>query len=219
MHLRDHRLGEIPDAHPALGDVARPRAFAARRVVRHLVALVAAAEVVAGRERRSRAADDRHRDVGILRRARAACRGSRRAAGGSRLLRFSGRFIVMRRTRGAGSSTRITSVFPSPEASDARERASSAVATRASRLPCRVERTVGALVHTARCRTQIVTRPAARPASGSRRKLTLLLPHATVRLRRSLRTRSRVAYKEGTPGRPTPVRTRIGRRRTPDTAG
>ena len=66
VHLRDHGLGEIPDAHPAFGDVARPRAFAAGRVVRHLLALVPAAEVVARRERRTRAANDRHRDVGIL---------------------------------------------------------------------------------------------------------------------------------------------------------
>jgi hypothetical protein len=41
------------------------RARAGRRVVRHLVAGVAAAEVVAGGERRAGAADDRDRDVGI----------------------------------------------------------------------------------------------------------------------------------------------------------
>ena len=37
VHLRDDRLGEIPDAHPTFGDVARPRAFAAGRVIRHLL--------------------------------------------------------------------------------------------------------------------------------------------------------------------------------------
>ena len=66
VHLRDHGLGEIPDAHPALGDVTRPRALAARRVVRHLLAFVAAAEVVARRERRAGAADDRDRHRRVL---------------------------------------------------------------------------------------------------------------------------------------------------------
>ena len=50
VHLGDDRLGQVPDAHPALGHVAGPLAVAARRVVRHLLALVAAAQVVAGRE-------------------------------------------------------------------------------------------------------------------------------------------------------------------------
>src|SRR6476620_5071522 len=47
-------------------DVAGPVTVAAGRVERELVALVAPAEVVAGRERRARATDDRHADVGIL---------------------------------------------------------------------------------------------------------------------------------------------------------
>ena len=109
VHLGDHGLGEIPDAHPAFGDVARPRAFTARRVVRHLLALVATAEVVARRERRTRAADDRDRDVGDPGRARRNVSRMAPRSGWMRLLRFSGRFIVMRRTRGRGSSTRITS--------------------------------------------------------------------------------------------------------------
>ena len=84
VHLRDHRLGEIPDAHPTLGDVARPRAFAARRVIGHVEALVAAAEVVAGRERRARAADDRDATRRGRRRARAErLEDRRRVAGGS----------------------------------------------------------------------------------------------------------------------------------------
>ncbi len=66
VHLRDHRLCEIPDAHPALGDVSRPRALAAGRVVRHLLALVPATEVVARGERRARTADDRDRHARVL---------------------------------------------------------------------------------------------------------------------------------------------------------
>ena len=31
VHLRDHRLGQVPDAHPALGDVAGPLARRRRR--------------------------------------------------------------------------------------------------------------------------------------------------------------------------------------------
>ena len=67
VHLRDDRLGQIPDAHPAVGDVTRPLALAPGGVVRQLVALVAAAEVVARGEARAGAADDRdaHVVVGV----------------------------------------------------------------------------------------------------------------------------------------------------------
>ena len=49
VHLRDDRLGHVPDAHPGVGHVARPLTLAGRGVVRVLEALVAAAEVVARR--------------------------------------------------------------------------------------------------------------------------------------------------------------------------
>ncbi len=65
VHLGDHRLGEIPDAHPALGHVPRPLPVAAGRVVRHVETFVAAAEVVAGREAGAGAAHDLHAHVGI----------------------------------------------------------------------------------------------------------------------------------------------------------
>ena len=108
VHLRDHRLREIPDAHPALGDVARPRALAARRVVRHLEAFVAAAEVVAGRERRARAADDRDRHVGVLvvRAQRVEDRAAQRVDQAVALLGPVHRDAPDRRR---GSSTKITS--------------------------------------------------------------------------------------------------------------
>ena len=83
VHLGDHRLGQVPDAHPALGDVAGPVAVAARRVDGQVVALVAAAEVVARGEatgrRRARSARARRG----RRRRRAARRARRRAARGS----------------------------------------------------------------------------------------------------------------------------------------
>ena len=112
VHLGDHRLGQVPDAHPRLGDVAGPLALAGRGEVRQVEALVAAAQVVAGREAGAGAADDRDPDVvvvvGLLQRgdqlARAAC--------GSSALRFSGRLRVTRRTRGAGSSMRTSSGSP-----------------------------------------------------------------------------------------------------------
>ena len=63
VDLGDDRLLQVPDAHPGLGDVPGPLALARRGEVRVLVALVAAAEVVAGREARAGAADDRHVDV------------------------------------------------------------------------------------------------------------------------------------------------------------
>ena len=66
VHLRDHRLAELPDAHPALRDVARPVAVTARCVPGELLALVAAAELVAGREALARAAHDHHAHVRIL---------------------------------------------------------------------------------------------------------------------------------------------------------
>ena len=72
-----------------------------------LVALVAAAEVVAGGEAGAGAAHDRAR--GRRRRASAACRASMSSprSGWLSALRFSGRLRVMRRTPGAGSSIRI----------------------------------------------------------------------------------------------------------------
>ena len=33
VHLGDHRLAELPDAHPSLGDVTRPMAVPSRRIV------------------------------------------------------------------------------------------------------------------------------------------------------------------------------------------
>src|SRR6476660_6031146 len=63
VHLRDHRLREIPDRHPALGDVPRPVAFALRREPRLLLPHVAAPEVVSGGERRAGTAHDRHPHV------------------------------------------------------------------------------------------------------------------------------------------------------------
>ena len=103
VHLGDDRLGEVPDAHPALGDVARPLALAAGRVVRHVEALVAAAEVVAGREAGARAADDGDVDGIVLVALDQRLQESPRS-GWLSALRFSGRFMVMRRTYSAGSS-------------------------------------------------------------------------------------------------------------------
>ena len=60
VHLRDHRLGQVPDPHPRLGDVAGPVALPGRGEVRHLQALVPAAEVVAGGEAGAGAPHDRH---------------------------------------------------------------------------------------------------------------------------------------------------------------
>ena len=43
VHLGDHRLGQVPDPHPRLGDVAGPVPLAGGGEVRHLEALVPAA--------------------------------------------------------------------------------------------------------------------------------------------------------------------------------
>ena len=66
VHLRDHRLGQVPDAHPPFGDMTRPCTVTTGRVVRHLEPFVATTQVVAGRERRARAADDRDRHIRVL---------------------------------------------------------------------------------------------------------------------------------------------------------
>ena len=63
VHLRDHGLLQVPDPHPGLGDVAGPVPLAGRGEVGVVVALVAAAEVVPGREARARTPHDRHVDV------------------------------------------------------------------------------------------------------------------------------------------------------------
>ena len=60
VHLRDHRLGQVPDPHPRLGDVAGPVPLPGCGEVRHLEALVPAAQVVAGREAGAGASHDRH---------------------------------------------------------------------------------------------------------------------------------------------------------------
>src|SRR4030095_12203822 len=65
VHLRDHGLAELPDAHPACRHVARPVAVTARRIPGQLLSRVAAAELVAGREARARAAHDHHAHRGI----------------------------------------------------------------------------------------------------------------------------------------------------------
>ena len=66
MHLRDHRLRQVPDAGPVAGDLTLELAFAGREPVggRAGVGRVAA-EVVAGGEALARAADDRHAHVGV----------------------------------------------------------------------------------------------------------------------------------------------------------
>ena len=66
VHLGDHRLGQVPDAHPTLGDVTRPRPFSPGRVEGHLLTLVAAGQVVPGRERRASAAHDLHAHRAVL---------------------------------------------------------------------------------------------------------------------------------------------------------
>ena len=66
VHLRDHRLGQVPDAHPTLGDVTRPRPFSPGRVEGHLLTLVAAGQVVPGGERRAGAAHDLHAHRAVL---------------------------------------------------------------------------------------------------------------------------------------------------------
>ena len=100
VHLGDHRLGQVPDAHPRLGDVAGPVALAARGEVRHVEALVAAAEVVA--RRRSTVPAPRTIDTRTRgRRRRPAARSIRSPRSGwFRALRFSGRLRVIRRTPG-----------------------------------------------------------------------------------------------------------------------
>ena len=66
VHLRDHRLGEVPDAHPVPGDLALELAFARREPVGGRAGVVGIpAEVVAGREALPGAADDRHPHVGV----------------------------------------------------------------------------------------------------------------------------------------------------------
>ena len=79
VNLRDHRLGEIPDAEPAVGDVARPVPAAARGVVRP--GLVAAASSRSPRRnthprraRSSRACPRRHRRLRARRRVQRASR-------------------------------------------------------------------------------------------------------------------------------------------------
>ena len=47
VHLGDHRLGQIPDTHPAVRDVPRPGTLAGRSEVRQVEALVPVRQVVA----------------------------------------------------------------------------------------------------------------------------------------------------------------------------
>ena len=65
VHLGDDRLRQIPDAHPSVGDVARPLTLTGRGEERQLEALVAATEVVAGREALAAAPNDRDPHVRI----------------------------------------------------------------------------------------------------------------------------------------------------------
>ena len=66
VHLRDHRLGEVPQLRPPLGDVARPRAVASRCVERATLGQ-ARLQVVTRREAGPGAADDgdAHRRVTV----------------------------------------------------------------------------------------------------------------------------------------------------------
>lgn len=64
MHLRDHRLGEIPDREPAVHHMARPLSGTASGVI-GLAGAVVGRQIVPCRKRRARPAHDHHRDVRI----------------------------------------------------------------------------------------------------------------------------------------------------------
>ena len=65
VHLGDHRLGQVPDSHPALGDMSRPLAVAAGRIERVAQAGIAAAKVVTGGKAAARPANNLHPDAVI----------------------------------------------------------------------------------------------------------------------------------------------------------
>ena len=66
VNLRDDRLGEIPDAHPTLGDMAWPLPFTLSGEKREFVVGVAAGEVVSGGKGRAVTPHDRNLDVVVI---------------------------------------------------------------------------------------------------------------------------------------------------------
>lgn len=76
MHRSDHRLGQVPDAEPAFDDVPRPLPGTARRII-GLVLPIVGAEIVAGAEGGTRAAQDADANRGI------AVRGLQRGENGT----------------------------------------------------------------------------------------------------------------------------------------
>src|SRR5215472_15304221 len=66
VHLGDHRLGELPDTHPALRYVPRPMPFAGRREPREFLSRVSAPQVVSRREGATRTPEHHDAYLGIL---------------------------------------------------------------------------------------------------------------------------------------------------------
>ena len=65
VDLRDHRFAELPDAHPARGDVPGPVSVAAGGVPGKFLTLVAVSEFVARRKTRAGAAHDHHANARV----------------------------------------------------------------------------------------------------------------------------------------------------------
>jgi hypothetical protein len=65
VHLRDHRLGEIPNTHPPVSDVPRPGTFTGRREIGQVEALIAISQVVSGTEALAIPSEDGHADIRV----------------------------------------------------------------------------------------------------------------------------------------------------------
>ena len=65
VYLRDHRLGQIPNAHPPVSDMPRPRTFSGRGEIGQVEALISIGQVVAGTEALAVSPQNRHADVGV----------------------------------------------------------------------------------------------------------------------------------------------------------